>query len=122
VATCKLETYSLNVFVAGEASVQLRADEFEDAVQIVSWLLVGVLNLPEDLFVVVNHVRARDDNAVPADLGDDAKLRHHVVGQREGFVVGVQRRVHGDGARVQFLLDHSHGLSLLPLLVIVLVS
>lgn len=112
----------MNIFIAGETSIQLRADEFENTVQIISGLLVGVLDLTQNLLVVVNHVGTGNDNAVPADLGHDAKLRHHVVGQSEGFVVRVQRWVHGDGARVEFLLDHSHGLSLLPLLVVVLVS
>jgi len=116
------KTHCLNVFIAGETSVQFRTDEFEHTVQVVGWLLVGVLNLPQHLLVVVDHVSARYNNSIFGDLGHDSKLRHHVVRQGEGLVVRVERGVNGDCARVEFLLNHSHGLSLLPLLVVVFVA
>ena len=54
----RCRTYSLNVFVGGEAAVQFRTSEFEDPVQVVRRFVVGVDNLTENLLVVVEHVRS----------------------------------------------------------------
>lgn len=42
-------TYRLNVFVAGETSVELGASQFEHAVEIVRRLLVAVFDIAEHL-------------------------------------------------------------------------
>lgn len=66
------------------------------------------------LLVIINDVSSCDDRSVLVHFGGDSQLRDHILRQCHRLVVGVQGWIYADGARVQFLFDDAHGLSLSP--------
>ena len=61
-------SYRLRVLVADETPVQFRARNFELPVEIIGGFLVGVGNLPENAFVIVDHFGARKLRSVKGHL------------------------------------------------------
>ena len=62
------ETYRLDVLVADKPAIQLRAGDPKLPVQVVGRLLVGVGDLSENPFVVIDHFRSRELNTIGGDL------------------------------------------------------
>ena len=66
-------TYRLNVLIADKPAIQLWAGNPELPVQVVGRFLVGVGDLPQDPFVVVDHFRSRELDPVCWDLAYNIK-------------------------------------------------